>query len=568
MSIAQVVLAACDTYWDQFAAITALARDRFADRDWHALQEDSGQRLDLYNVAVSAAEETIRKQRDGTLRSAWVEARAEYEQLIAGRRGAGIAKTVCSSVTRRLLATEGTDPEVEFTEDRDPLPEGLAAVVGIEVTSLEETLQDLLGRYEFGVAWQNLERDVRLAALEISRRFSLHGEHGEVERIEAYAFPFYRGRAAYVVGALATAQLTLPMAFAIHHTSRGLTIGAVLVEPDDISALFSYTRSSFLVEAADPDGLVEYLRRLMPHRKPAELFTAIGFNKHGKTLRYRDLRQHIDESGERFEYARGIRGMVMIVFTLPGYDAVFKVIRDRFPYPKQTTRRQVMAKYRMVFRHDRAGRLIDAHEFEHMRFRRERFDEDLLAELQTAARRSVSVDADLVTLHHVYVERKVVPLDIYLRESNPIKAQAAIIDYGRAIKNLALSDIFPGDMLLKNFGVTRSGRVVFYDYDELSRVTDCKFREMPQTADPDREMSADPWFGVGDSDVFPEEFRNFLGVRGELRNVLEHHHGDLFGVRFWKRVQERLGSGEVIEIFPYKRSRRLGAAVRRRARAG
>jgi isocitrate dehydrogenase kinase/phosphatase len=173
----------------------------------------------------------------------------------------------------------------------------------------------------------------------------------------------------------------------------------------------------------------------------------------------------------------------------------------------------------------------------------------------------VTISGETVILHHVYVERKVIPLDIYLRESNPLKSRTAIIDYGRAIKNLAMSNIFPGDMLLKNFGVTRSGRVVFYDYDELSRVTECNFRDLPQTGDPDREMSAEPWFGVGGNDVFPEEFRNFLGMRGELREVLERHHSDLFEVRFWKRIQERVRSGEVIEIFPYDRSRRLGASL-------
>jgi isocitrate dehydrogenase kinase/phosphatase len=339
-----------------------------------------------------------------------------------------------------------------------------------------------------------------------------------------------------------------------------------LTERDDISVLCSYTRSSFLVDVADPVALVNFLHRLIPHRKSAELYSVIGFNKHAKTERYRDLRRFIDGSDVRFEYARGIRGMVMIVFTLEGYDAVFKVIRDRFPYPKQTTRGQVMSKYRIVFGHDRAGRLIDAHEFEHMAFARDRFDPELLDELTLSASRSVTISHDTVVLHHVYVERKVTPLDIYLRESNPLKSRAAIIDYGRAIKNLAMSNIFPGDMLLKNFGVTRSGRVVFYDYDELTRITECNFRELPQTQDPDREMSAEPWFGVGDNDIFPEEFQNFLGIRGELRDVLMRHHGDLFGVRFWHRVQERVRSGEVIEIFPYDRSRRLGSTVSRRTR--
>ncbi|MFQ5554969.1 MAG: isocitrate dehydrogenase kinase/phosphatase-domain containing protein, partial [Acidimicrobiia bacterium] len=185
-------------------------------------------------------------------------------------------------------------------------------------------------------------------------------------------------------------------------------------------------------------------------------------------------------------------------------------------------------------------------------------------DLQTGAARTVTVDDDSVTLHHVYVERRVVPLDIYVREANLVKARSAIVDYGRAIKNLAATNIFPGDMLLKNFGVTRSGRVVFYDYDELTELTECNFRELPEASDPLDEMAADPWFGVGDGDIFPEEFTSFLGIRGELRDVFDYYHGDLLGVRFWQRVQDRLRSGEVIEIFPYRRSRRLGAGVRRR----
>lgn len=566
--IARTVLSSFDAYCSQFSGLTAHAAIRFANRDWHGLQDDSAQRLDLYNAQVDRLVEDLTATLGSSLtgRRSWEEARALYREEVATRPGAEIGKTYFSSVTRRVLQTEGTDSSIEFTDDRSSMPESEPRLIEFDCESLEETLLALLGSYDLGAPWQNAKRDVRLAALEIERRLALHGEHGPVRTIAAFPKPFFRGRAAYLVGGIESERVTLPLAVAVHHTSRGLIVGAVLVEPDDISVLFSYTRSSFMVEAEHPGELVNYLRRLMPHRKPAELFAAIGHNKHGKTERYRDLRRYIAESGEQFEYARGIRGMVMIVFTLPGYDAVFKIIRDRFPYPKQTTRRQVMAKYRLVFRHDRAGRLIDAYEFEHMRFSRVRFSETLLEELQADAARSVSVEGDTVTLHHVYVERKVVPLDIYLRESNPVKATAAMIDYGRAIKNLALSDIFPGDMLLKNFGVTRSGRVVFYDYDELTKVTDCKFREMPQSSNPDDEMSADPWFGVGEGDVFPEEFRNFLGVRGDLRDVLEQHHGDLFGVRFWRRVQDRIRSGEVVEIFPYKRSRRLGAGVRRRAR--
>ncbi len=375
--------------------------------------------------------------------------------------------------------------------------------------------------------------------------------------------PFYRGQGAYLVGRLRSGSLWLPLGVAIHHTTRGLTIGAVLTETGDVGVLFSYTRAAFFVATDCPGALVRYLGHILPKRSRDELYTAIGFRKHAKTELFRDFYRHITTSSERFDHARGIRGMVMIVFTVPGYDVVFKVIRDRFPYPKDTTRRRVMEKYRLVTRHDRAGRLVDAHEFENLRFDIDRFEPSLVDELREHATRSVAVDDGHVTLQHVYVERRLAPLDLYIREANPIKARSAIIDYGRAIKNLAAANVFPGDMLLKNFGVTRGGRVVFYDYDEITPLTECNFRELPVSDRPDEEMSADPWFGVGQHDVFPEEFRGFLGLRGELREALDYHHGDIFGVRFWKRMQDRLRSGEVIEIFPYKRSRRLGAGIRR-----
>jgi isocitrate dehydrogenase kinase/phosphatase len=564
--IVEISVSGFDRYCAEFAAITRPATMRFADRDWNGMQNDAAERLALYNATVASAVTLIREDPGAADRSAWAVAKLQFDAALGDDPFAPIGRTFFSSITRRVLETEGTDPDVEFTDDAEPATKVEPVLLLAKDGSTEEKLIKVVQGTVFEAAWQNLARDARLASIEIERRFSSHGETRDVDAVAVYPHPFYRGRAAYIVGTIQAGEVTLPLAIAVHHTYRGLTIGAILTEQDDMSVLFSYTRSSFLVEIDDPTAMVNFLNRLIPHRKPAELYSAIGFNKHGKTDRYRDLRAFIDGSDVRFEYARGIRGMVMIVFTLEGYDAVFKVIRDRFPYPKQTTRRQVMSKYRIVFGHDRAGRLIDAHEFEHMRFNRDRFTPELLAELQEAASRSVTVSDETVILHHVYLERKVVPLDIYLRESNPLKSRAAIIDYGRAIKNLAMSNIFPGDMLLKNFGVTRSGRVVFYDYDELTRVTECNFRELPQTADPDREMSAEPWFGVGERDVFPEEFQNFLGIRGELRDVLMRHHGDLFRVRFWRRVQERVRSGEVIEIFPYDRSRRLGSGVMRRTR--
>ena len=480
-----------------------------------------------------------------------------------------IAATFFNSVTRRTIRIEGTDQDLEFLEPQVPAAQP-PPVKRFAAGDLTEIFGELLTTVDLGVERYQLMRTLRLLVADVLLGLEAQGVDGAVTEIELLDVTFYRGHGAYVVGAMLvagsadTAPQRIAFAIAFHRTVHGAIVGAVLTEAGDVSVLFSYTRAAFAVDIEAPNAIVRYLQELMPHKRQAELYSSLGHFKHAKTELYRDFTAHFDANDELFEHARGIKGMVMIVFTVPGFDVVFKVIRDRFPYPKQTTRRQVMSKYHLVFRYDRAGRLIDAQEFEHLRFPVDRFTAALLEELEREAQRSVTIDDESVVLHHVYVERRVVPLDIYVREANPVQARSAIVDYGRAIKNLAATNVFPGDMLLKNFGVTRGGRVVFYDYDEIETVTSCNFPEMPETDVAEDEMSADPWFGVGEHDIFPEEFVNFLGIRDDLRRVFHYHHGDLFGVRFWKRVQDRLASGEIIEVFPYRRGRRLGARMRRR----
>jgi len=295
----------------------------------------------------------------------------------------------------------------------------------------------------------------------------------------------------------------------------------------------------------------------MPRKPIAELYIAIGYNKHGKTELYRDLMRHIDRSTDTLEIALGDRGMVMCVFTLPSFDVVFKVIRDRFAYPKTSSRREVMERYQLVFKHDRAGRLADVQEFEHLAFARDRFSADLLSELAGEAAETVTIGSRIVEIKHVYVERRMTPLNLYIREAQLSDACKSIVDYGQAVRDLAATNIFPGDMLLKNFGVTRHGRVVFYDYDELCLVTDCQFRDLPAAADESDEFGAEPWFYVGPSDIFPEEFINFMGLGGELLDTFLKAHGDLLTARYWQGIQARHRAGELFDIIPYPCSRRL-----------
>jgi len=291
-----------------------------------------------------------------------------------------------------------------------------------------------------------------------------------------------------------------------------------------------------------------------------ELYNAIGYNKHGKTELYRTLVEHLRAPDARFEFAPGDQGLVMTVLTLPSLNVVFKIIKDRFGHPKRTTRRDVMAKYHLVFVRDRVGRLADAQEFEHLDLPRPCFSEELLAHLLAVAGATVRVEGERVIVRHVYTERRVIPLNVYLRDAASDAARAAVLDYGAAIKDLAAANIFTGDMLMKNFGVSRHGRVIFYDYDELSLLTDCVIRRIPVPTTLDEELAAEPWFHVGEMDVFPEEFGAFLVPAGGLRDVFLAAHGDLLTVEFWREMQARQRSGEMPDVFPYPDARRLHRA--------
>jgi isocitrate dehydrogenase kinase/phosphatase len=379
----------------------------------------------------------------------------------------------------------------------------------------------------------------------------------DTHQVQIVKAVFYRGKLAYLVGRLFSGPHIVPLVLTLLSTPTGIVVDAVLLTEDEASVVFSFARSYFHVDIERPYNLICFLAEMMPRKPRAELYTALGYNKHGKTEFYRDLLHHLAGTTDKFEIAEGERGMVMITFTLPSYDVIFKIIKDRFDQPKKMTRQVVVEKYHLVYQHDRAGRMIDAHRFERLKLARHHFSETLLAELQQVAAQSVQVEKDYVLIKHGYVERLVIPLNIYVNQVDLDAAQDAVIDYGNTIKDLIASNIFPGDLLLKNFGVTRHGRVVFYDYDEICLLTDCNFRVMPPAPSYEDEFFAEPWFSVDENDIFPEQFHHFLGLRGPLRDTFIAHHADLFEVDFWREIQERIKAGEIIHIFPYHQSKRL-----------
>ena len=560
---ATAIRVAFERYRDEFGAITKRARRRFETRDWRAGQRDATERLVLYRRVVDAVVEELRGLLGDQLEETplWKRMKAIYTERIATFPDAELAETFFNSITRHVFTTVGVDPDIEYV-DLDIRRTRYGPGPGSHRThTFRGSCAGLIERIVEEAGLAPLARDLEgcaLAAAEVlEARWREGPDRGPIESIEVLRPVFFRSGSAYLVGRVRRADTRMPVVLALVHGDDGVAIDAVLTTESEVSIVFSFTRSHFQVVLRRPSEVVQFLGSLMPRKPVAELYISLGYTKHGKTEIYRDLLGRLRRSMDIFEHAPGDIGMVMIVFTLRGYDYVFKVIRDQFAYPKTSTREEVKQRYQLVFEHDRAGRLIEAQEFEHLSFEAARFSEELLEDLLGAAARSATRDGDQVAISHLYVERRVQPLNLYLRRADERSAAGVVRDYGQAIRDLATTNIFPGDLLLKNFGVTRQGRVIFYDYDELCLVTECTFREKPAARSDQEELSAEPWYFVGENDVFPEEFVSFMGLNKLQRETLLAHHGEILTARFWRDLQRRHEAGEVLDVFPYPPGKRL-----------
>ncbi len=550
--------AAYDGYHRGFEAITRRARHRFEARDWLGAQADATERLALYRTHVDAAVADVHDILGDAVmeRTLWASMRGCHAVGARDRPDAELAETFFNSVTRRVFSTVGVDAAIEYL-DASPPPADPAGAPLYDTDVVEtvdsDVVRRILDRLPWSVPYASPRRDAAIVARLIGETLDGLSARGPIA-LDVVRSVFYRNKGAYVVGRIRRGGLILPLVLPLLRAERGIVVDAALMSQNEASIIFGFTWMYFRVDVPRPRELVDFLRSIMPFKRIDELYNAIGYNKHGKTELFRNLMTYLEHPDARFAFAEGDEGMVMAVFTLPAFSLVFKIIKDSFGAPKNTTRQAVMDKYHFVFVRDRVGRLADAQEFEHLEFPRRCFPDDLLSYLLTAASMAVRVEGDRVIVRHVYTERRLIPLNIFLRDAAPDAAGEAVVEYGNAIKDLAAADIFTGDMLLKNFGITRNGRVICYDYDELCLLSECRFRRIPPPTSIEEEFSAEPWFFVGEQDVFPEEFRAFLVPAGEVRDAFLAAHADLLDVEFWQRAQRRLSAGEVVDVFPYGRS--------------
>ncbi len=585
--IAKAMMDGFNRHYKLFRAESARAKHRFETQDWHGQQRAQRERIEFYDLRVKECVMRLDKEfAAGTQSmSVWQQVKLHYIGLMVEHLQPELAETFFNSVTTKILHRTHfhnsfifVRPAVstEYLESRAPgaIPT-YRAYYPQTLTNLPSALLELFDQLGMQCPFDDLERDVQLLASRIASRLAGLTLRANFQ-IQVLSNLFYRNKGAYLVGKIITGYTELAFSVPILHNADGkLLLHAALFGEDDMHGLFSFARAYFMVDMEVPSAYVQFLRTLMPRKPRSDLYTALGLGKQGKTLFYRDFLHHLSYSSDKFRIAPGIKGMVMLVFDLPSFPYVFKLIKDHFPAPKETTREQVKDKYLLVKQHDRVGRMADTLEYSLVAFPRDRFSDELIEEIKKFAPSQLEIsdrDGDgqqEVIISHLYIERRLVPLNIHLQEcfdkglddaDAKRSMSGAVVEYGNAIKDLVAANIFPGDMLWKNFGITRNGKVVFYDYDEIEYLTDCNFRRVPAPRNEEDEMSGEVWYTVRPHDVFPETFGPFLLGNDAVREVFMQHHADLLDAQFWQAHKERIQAGHMLDVFPYDAERRLHAA--------
>jgi isocitrate dehydrogenase kinase/phosphatase len=566
LAIAQTLLEGFNKHYRLFRQLSREAKSRFERADWPDVRQAHADRILFYDQRVQETTDRLVSEfdTDALPDALWQDIKLQYVGLLTNHKQPECAETFFNSVSCRILhrtyyhndfmfvrpavSTEYMESDPPAYRSYYPLKDGLRAV-------LRQILRDLDLKRPFAHRTRDFLYVLRAVREVLPRPLRLEANH----QIQVLSSLFFRNQRCYLIGKLINGSVELPFAIPIVHEQKGtaLCLDACLLNSRDIAMLFAFSRAYFMVDMEVPSAYVDFLAGLMPGKPKAELYTSLGLQKHGKTLFYRDFLHHLKHSTDQFVTAPGIRGLVMIVFTLPSYPYVFKVIRDTISPTKSIDRQTVKEKYMLVKRHDRIGRMADTLEYKDVAFPRARFSPVLIEELERETPSLVEQDSETIVVKHLYIERRMTPLNLYLDQAAEPAARQAVLEYGNAIKELASVNIFPGDMLFKNFGVTRGGRVVFYDYDEIAYMTEINFRPIPTARNPEDELSAEPWYPVASNDVFPEEFGPFLLAGGKVGQAFLEYHRDLLSPQFWNETKARITAGHITDVFPYAESARF-----------
>ena len=567
-AIAKAMLEGFDRHYRLFRQASTEAQARFEAADWHGQQRAQVLRIEYYDTRVAEAAERLQSEFEAAAlpMDVWQQVKLHYIGLLIDHHQPELAETFFNSVTTKILHRSYFHNDfifvrpaisTEYIENDEPTATPTFRAYYPTPETLRETWVRIVDNFQLRRPFENLERDIDAVFAAVQAQMGAYRMRANFQ-IQVLSSLFFRNKGAYLVGKVINGYAEMPFALPIlHGDNDGLVIDTALFGEDDLLLLFSFARAYFMVVMEVPSAYVQFLRSMMPRKPRSELYSALGLQKQGKNNFYRDFMAHQRHSSDKFRIAPGIKGMVMLVFDLPSFPFVFKVIKDFYPAQKETTREKIKSKYLLVKQHDRVGRMADTLEYSNVAFPRDRFDDELIAELAHFCPSLVEEEVDTLVIRHLYIERRMIPLNIYLQEATREQCDQAVVEYGNAIKDLVRANIFPGDMLWKNFGVTRHGKVVFYDYDEIEYLTDCNFRKVPEPRNEEEEMSGEVWYAVGPKDVFPETFAPFLLGNPAVREVFMAYHADLLDPAFWQGHKREILAGYVHDVFPYEAQKRF-----------
>ncbi|GBH25833.1 bifunctional isocitrate dehydrogenase kinase/phosphatase [Burkholderia vietnamiensis] len=566
--IAQTMLEYFDRHYRIFREAAVEAKTLYERGDWHGLQRLARERITSYDERVKECVELLEDEYDAENidDEVWQQIKLHYIGLLTSHRQPECAETFFNSVCCKILHRSYFNNDfifvrpaisTEYLENDEPAAKPTYRAYYPGTDGLAATLERIVTNFQLEPPFEDLTRDIGCVMQAIDDEF---GQFDAAPNFQIHVLSslFFRNKSAYIIGRIINADRVLPFAMPIRHVRAGvLAVDTVLLRRELLQVIFSFSHSYFLVDMGVPSAYVDFLCTIMPGKPKAEIYTSVGLQKQGKNLFYRDLLHHLSHSSDRFIIAPGIKGLVMLVFTLPSFPYVFKIIKDHFPPPKETTRAQIMEKYQLVKRHDRLGRMADTLEYSSVALPLSRLDHALVRELEKEVPSLLEHEDDNLVIEHLYIERRMTPLNLYLQNGSDADIEHGVKEYGNAVKELMKANIFPGDMLYKNFGVTRHGRVVFYDYDEIEYLTDCNVRRVPPPRNEEDELSGEPWYTVGPHDIFPETYGPFLLGDPRVRTVFMKHHADFFDPALWQASKDKLLQGELPDFYPYDTSLRF-----------
>lgn len=560
--VAQTMLEYFDRHYRIFREAAVEAKTLYERTDWHGLQRLARERITSYDDRVKECVEVLEDEYDAENidDEVWQQIKLHYIGLLTSHRQPECAETFFNSVCCKILHRSYFSNDfifvrpaisTEYLENDEPAAKPTYRAYYPGTDGLAATLERIVTNFQLEPPFEDLTRDIGCVMQAIFDEF---GQFDAAPNFQIHVLSslFFRNKSAYIIGRIINADRVLPLAVPIRHVRPGLlALDTVLLRRDLLQIIFSFSHSYFLVDMGVPSAYVDFLCTIMPGKPKAEIYTSVGLQKQGKNLFYRDLLHHLSHSSDRFIIAPGIKGLVMLVFTLPSFPYVFKIIKDHFPPPKETTRAQIMEKYQLVKRHDRLGRMADTLEYSSVALPLSRLDHALVRELEKEVPSLLEYEDGNLVIRHLYIERRMTPLNLYLQNGTDADVEHGVKEYGNAVKELMKANIFPGDMLYKNFGVTRHGRVVFYDYDEIEYLTDCNVRRVPPPRNEEDELSGEPWYTVGPHDIFPETYGPFLLGDPRVRTVFMKHHADFFEPALWQDSKDKLLQGELPDFYPY-----------------